>query len=924
MSKTLFLEPSWVGTGLTNEIYFIIYGIIDCINTKKTNLVINNFRLEPMTHKFCNIGDILNIHHLNILLKEYNITVFDRSDVSFSIDRVSYGLDDKIIDITSQTLSRFYNNNKLVIPAYTFLNDINGDPYPGQMKYLFINYTINGIKTEEKYTEYISNDIIVNLQNPTNIHNWEQIDNCYINNRQLFDYFLKNIQFNSRLMTCSETALLVDAKNNYVYLPDINLENKKINVIHLRVEKDILGHMLIHNKMTQEEYDVELQNKYIELIKQYFSKNDIIFVLSYDLDNSVIRYLKENEYEFYYTKKNVFDGREKHAIIDLLVGQKCNNCFIGNWNFDNMNGSTYSYILYVRNDAVKNIFIDMYDIVKEEFIINDKVKHLLYCETLFSKKKNYEYIVNKFKSLCNMPLDINEHLPTLYKYAKECNSILECGVRGCISSWAFAYGLIDTNSNDGNKINKTKRLILNDIVACDIDEFLNNTKYIDDIKIDYKWCSDLDLELDENVDLVFIDTLHVYGQLKRELDKFSKIANKYIIMHDTTVDEIYGECIRLSWNIQDMSKTTNFPENELTRGLKPALNEFLIGNNDWVIHDIFINNNGLTVLKKIENHNKKLLPITFSIPEEKICKNIDISIKTKIEAFVKPLNDRSQSYKYDKEEDYYNDLQTSFFAYTCKRNGWDALRHYEILANNCIPYFNDLNDCPENIMFFLPKELIKESNKLYECVKNLNIEDFVTNYEFINTYIELLQKLMIHTKKNLTTKNLANYILVSSNNNPTNILFLSSNENVDYLKCLTLHGFKTLFGSRCHDYPKLPYIYKTCNSNSLYGSGFSYSKLLDDNYRDDSLDNTIEEDLKNKKYDMIIYSQTSIHHKFYDIISKTYDPSKVIFLNGEDHVTHFHIKDFNDKISKGHFCYIREFHHFNNYDYFIPFIKYFN
>ena len=52
--------------------------------------------------------------------------------------------------------------------------------------------------------------------------------------------------------------------------------------------------------------------------------------------------------------------------------------------------------------------------------------------------------------------------------------------------------------------------------------------------------------------------------------------------------------------------------------------------------------------------------------------------------------------------------------------------------------------------------------------------------------------------------------------------------------------------------------------------------------------------------------------------------AQTLFLNGEDHVTHFHIKDFNDKISKGHFCYIREFHHFNNYDYFIPFIKYFN
>ena len=73
------------------------------------------------------------------------------------------------------------------------------------------------------------------------------------------------------------------------------------------------------------------------MIEKYFSKNDIIFVLSYDLDNKVVKFLKENEYEFYYTKKNIFDGREKHAIIDLLVGQKCNNCFIGNWNFDNMN-----------------------------------------------------------------------------------------------------------------------------------------------------------------------------------------------------------------------------------------------------------------------------------------------------------------------------------------------------------------------------------------------------------------------------------------------------------------------------------------------------------------------------------------------------------------------------------------------------------
>jgi hypothetical protein len=34
----------------------------------------------------------------------------------------------------------------------------------------------------------------------------------------------------------------------------------------------------------------------------------------------------------------------------------------------------------------------------------------------------------------------------------------------------------------------------------------------------------------EAVDMVFIDTFHVYGQLKRELEKFSKLAKYYFIL----------------------------------------------------------------------------------------------------------------------------------------------------------------------------------------------------------------------------------------------------------------------------------------------------------------------------------------------------------------------------------------------------------
>jgi len=587
MSNFFFLEPSWIGTGLTNEIYFIIYGIIYCINNNK-NLIINNFRLEPMSQKFCEISDILDIHHLNVLMKKFDITIFDKNKLSFNIDNISYGLNNKIIDITDEMLKSYFTNNRLFIPIGTILNNIKGDPSPGEQKKLIINYRINELLISEEYSEYINQDIVIDLQNPTNILSWTQIDDCYTNNKELFDYLLKNIKFNNRFIKYSENALLIDSNNEYNHLPIINFENKKINVLHLRVEKDMTGHMLTHNKMTQEEYDMELQNKYIELIKKYFSKNDIIFVLSYDLNNNVIKFLKNNNYEFYVTKKNIFDGRERHAIVDLLIGEKCNNYFIGNWNFDIRQGSTFSYFLYIRNNVIKNIFIDMYNIKSDEKIIDKFV--ILEDNYLF--KKNYDYISKKYNILCNRPLDINEHLPTLYKYAKECNSIIECGIRGCISSWAFVLGLID------NKNNTPKKIMLNDIEVCDIDDLLTNIKNINNLQVEYKWCSDLDLEVAENVDLVFIDTLHVYGQLKRELEKFSKITNKYIIMHDTTVNEIYGECTSLNWNIENMSKITNFTPDELTKGLKPAIDEFLINNNDWVIHEIFINNNGLTVLKK--------------------------------------------------------------------------------------------------------------------------------------------------------------------------------------------------------------------------------------------------------------------------------------------------------------------------------------
>jgi hypothetical protein len=208
-----------------------------------------------------------------------------------------------------------------------------------------------------------------------------------------------------------------------------------------------------------------------------------------------------------------------------------------------------------------------------------------------------QFLENKYNFLSSTSSDINEHLPTLYKYALECDSILELGVRGCVSSWAFLKGL-----NDNKNENERKYLFLNDIEKCDIHDLLNVARDLN-ITAGYEWINDLDLDFKEGqFDLTFIDTWHIYGQLKRELAKFSILTKKYIILHDTTVDAEKGETIRLQMDSKKQSLESGFTVEEIECGLQKAINEFLFVNRDWRQKEIFENNNGLTVLERIFNN----------------------------------------------------------------------------------------------------------------------------------------------------------------------------------------------------------------------------------------------------------------------------------------------------------------------------------
>ena len=251
-------------------------------------------------------------------------------------------------------------------------------------------------------------------------------------------------------------------------------------------------------------------------------------------------------------------------------------------------------------------FIDKYPNLKiikyEDFFNLEVINRIIYelqikniYHTLCLNKNPFHYYLN--------PVDIHEHLPTLYKYATECNSIIECGVRAGVSSWALVYGLLNNNSDK-------KQLILNGISPCDISYLLECTKNIQNLNISYQWVNNLHVNLIENVDLTFIDTWHVGRHLKKELAKFGRLTNKYIIMHDTTIDEFTSEAIRTNLSeeqISALSANSGLSVDEIKMGLWPAIEEFLQNNSEWTLHERYKNNNGLTILKKTKKPNKKII-----------------------------------------------------------------------------------------------------------------------------------------------------------------------------------------------------------------------------------------------------------------------------------------------------------------------------
>jgi hypothetical protein len=173
-------------------------------------------------------------------------------------------------------------------------------------------------------------------------------------------------------------------------------------------------------------------------------------------------------------------------------------------------------------------------------------------------KEIKDLLEREYSYACSTLTDINVHLPILRKYAGECNHVTEMGVRTGQSTRALLVEPITLRSYD---------LELDATVT----DLFEKAKSIGK-DVSYAIGDTRQIEI-ENTDMLFIDTLHEYNQLKIELNLHHHKVKKYIAFHDT------GE--------------------PFVKELMPAIVEFMIEHPEWKFSYHNKDNSGFTVIERI-------------------------------------------------------------------------------------------------------------------------------------------------------------------------------------------------------------------------------------------------------------------------------------------------------------------------------------
>jgi beta-1,4-mannosyl-glycoprotein beta-1,4-N-acetylglucosaminyltransferase len=211
------------------------------------------------------------------------------------------------------------------------------------------------------------------------------------------------------------------------------------------------------------------------------------------------------------------------------------------------------------------------------------VNNMLQVIVSLEKRKKLGLAELAYNEYCRSVSDVNEHLPRIAELVN--GNVLQIGGTWNLAA-AFAvvhklprgstYTVVEDNYPPQSVLDRVKSLVQPRQFA-----FINeNELTVDHSKVGV-------------VRTTFIDGIHHYGAVKLELDALSKMTESWIILHDT--EEPWGYA-------DDPQRVIEYPSHidRSKHGVNPAVHDFLLETEDWVMESEAKNNHGLIVLKRIK------------------------------------------------------------------------------------------------------------------------------------------------------------------------------------------------------------------------------------------------------------------------------------------------------------------------------------
>lgn len=170
----------------------------------------------------------------------------------------------------------------------------------------------------------------------------------------------------------------------------------------------------------------------------------------------------------------------------------------------------------------------------------------------------------EYQDACARDSDIHEHLPIISELTSQCTHATELGVGWAQSTRAFLRHDVEMHSYEFNPLPGIREYFDSARNAG-----RNVTLHVADTR---------EVEIAET-DIMLVDSLHVYEQVQKELELHAGKVRKYLLFHDTTSFADHGEFGG--------------------KGIWPAVQEFIDSHLEWQLTERRTNNNGLTILTRV-------------------------------------------------------------------------------------------------------------------------------------------------------------------------------------------------------------------------------------------------------------------------------------------------------------------------------------